>query len=306
MLCLMMAKKIGEIVSVVIPTYNRRNLVDEAIESVLRQKYSLLEVIVVDDGSTDETVPFLTEKYGRDVEIVRCDHKGVSYARNLGIKKSSGDYVCFLDSDDLLPNSSIGDRVNILRDLNKVSIFYSARINFGKGFVDNLNLGSFPSGNVISDYISNSELIPLGGLMISKFCLDNVGGFNENLSHYEDKEFMLRLMSKFSFVFSGKVGYFVRNIASNRLRNDHQSFLKEGTVFLDYVFKDACDEVLKNKSELMGDHFLELARSAWILGKGDLFRNYYKMARVESGNNKFNLKFWRRYLLSFLKVNKSQ
>lgn len=87
--------------SVVIPVYNRSEVVGEAIDSVLHQSIEDFEVIVVDDGSTDATAEVVRRQYGSDVRLIRQENRGPGAARNRGIKAASGEYVTFLDSDDL-------------------------------------------------------------------------------------------------------------------------------------------------------------------------------------------------------------
>src|SRR6185437_13246854 len=87
------------LVSVIIPTFNRAPIVGDAIESVLRQRYSHVEIIVVDDGSTDDTRAFVTQ-FGATVRYVYQENAGVSAARNAGLRLATGELIAFLDSDD--------------------------------------------------------------------------------------------------------------------------------------------------------------------------------------------------------------
>jgi GT2 family glycosyltransferase len=93
----------GELVSVVIPTYNRAHCVAEAVDSVLAQTHRRVEVVVVDDGSSDGTPALLERRYGSDprVRSLRQENRGVSAARNVGLRVATGDYVALLDSDDV-------------------------------------------------------------------------------------------------------------------------------------------------------------------------------------------------------------
>ena len=89
-----------ELVSVIIPTYNRAAWLKEAIESVLSQTYKQFELIVVDDGSTDPTGELLLQ-YGTKLSVLHTGHGGPSAARNCGIAAARGEYIAFLDSDDV-------------------------------------------------------------------------------------------------------------------------------------------------------------------------------------------------------------
>ena len=91
------------LISVVIPTFNRREKVVKAIDSVLLQSYQEIEILVIDDESHDESLAFLTQRYkcNNKVQIISQKHQGVSNARNLGIAKAKGEWIAFLDSDDL-------------------------------------------------------------------------------------------------------------------------------------------------------------------------------------------------------------
>ena len=92
-------------ISVIIPTYNRASLLQRAIESVLAQSHPADEIIVVDDGSTDETQALIETQYSQ-ITLVKQNNKGVSAARNTGITKARGDWFCLLDS------MTVGSRIN--------------------------------------------------------------------------------------------------------------------------------------------------------------------------------------------------
>lgn len=102
------------LVSVVIPTWNRAREVPEAIASVLAQSYRPIEVIVVDDGSTDET-PAVLDSYGGAIRVIRQENAGVSAARNTGIRAAHGRFIAFLDSDDLWMPTKLERQVALMR-----------------------------------------------------------------------------------------------------------------------------------------------------------------------------------------------
>lgn len=100
-------------ISTIIPTYNRGNLIASTIESVLKQSYKSHEIIVVDDGSTDNTLDVL-KQYGNEIKIIQKENGGSASARNLGIEHSSGDYIAYLDSDDTWHPDKLATFVNYI------------------------------------------------------------------------------------------------------------------------------------------------------------------------------------------------
>lgn len=116
------------LVSIIIPTYNRKRLISRAINSCIQQTYNNIEIIVCDDHSTDGTNEYIKELSKSDSRIIYCktslEHKGANAARNVGIQKAKGKYLCFLDSDDELLGNAIADRVEILKKYPKVGLVY--------------------------------------------------------------------------------------------------------------------------------------------------------------------------------------
>ena len=113
-----------ELVSVIIPTYNRAAWVSRAIDSVLAQTYSSIEILVVDDGSIDNTSEVLSV-YGNKIAVIRQANQGVSHARNTGLKQAHGEYVAFLDSDDIWRHNKILHQVNTLRQNPQALVCYT-------------------------------------------------------------------------------------------------------------------------------------------------------------------------------------
>ena len=117
----------GVAVSVVLPSYNRASTLERAIDSVLSQTYSNLELIIVDDGSTDRT-PAVLAKYAQrgNVEVVPTPHRGCAAARNSGIRRSRGRYIAFQDSDDEWAPHKLATAIAALEATGPdTSVFYS-------------------------------------------------------------------------------------------------------------------------------------------------------------------------------------
>ncbi|MET0535983.1 MAG: glycosyltransferase family A protein [Steroidobacter sp.] len=112
------------LVSVIIPTYNRAALLCEAVNSVLKQTYQNIEIIVIDDGSTDDTTAAMAQ-YGERVRYTRRPNAGVNPARNLGLKQARGEFVALLDSDDLWAPYKLELQVRLMRNFTDVGFTFS-------------------------------------------------------------------------------------------------------------------------------------------------------------------------------------
>src|SRR5262245_25838031 len=112
------------LVSVIIPSYNSARFVSQAVRSVLEQTYSPLEIIVVNDGSTDDTVSVL-DAYKGDIQIVHQANGGVSKARNRGIREAKGKFIAFLDADDQWLPSKIQKQIDCLRANPSAALVHS-------------------------------------------------------------------------------------------------------------------------------------------------------------------------------------
>ena len=115
------------LVSVIIPSYNRGHVIDKAVDSVLAQNYPALEILIIDDGSQDNTAKVIQEKFGTDSRIRYFAKKngGVSSARNLGMKESRGQYVAFLDSDDTWLPGKLSAQIRVLNQLPQVGMVWT-------------------------------------------------------------------------------------------------------------------------------------------------------------------------------------
>jgi len=113
------------LVSVIIPSYNNIRWVSNAIESVLKQSYPYCEIIVVDDGSTDGTGVLLGDTYRDRIKYIYQENKGLSGARNTGLRQARGDYIQFLDADDLIHPDKIRSQVELMQSMESPAVSYS-------------------------------------------------------------------------------------------------------------------------------------------------------------------------------------
>lgn len=189
----------SELVSVIIPTYNRASLLLEALTSVYCQTYRPIEVIVVDDGSTDNTeeiVHNFTSKQSREdfqILYLHQDNKGPSTARNAGLKVASGKYIQFLDSDDLIHTHKIELHARALNQAPKIHCIFSDRQNF----ISSPNWTVFDPNAIETlrseSYFLSFNFLTNAGLYRRESCF-LAGLWNESLNLGEDLEFNLKIL----------------------------------------------------------------------------------------------------------------
>ena len=188
------------LVSIIIPTYNYSQYVCRAIDSALSQTYPNVEVIVIDDGSTDDTAAIVTDKYEQRISYLWQVNKGASSARNLGISVSRGDYIAFLDSDDRYKPENIERKVQYLQCHKEYRWVYSdwVWINesnriIGLGSQDKNTLAHMQaSGNVFLLALKDKRLQTNVFLFQRDIVLD-ANGFDKRLTPREDYDLYLRL-----------------------------------------------------------------------------------------------------------------
>lgn len=193
-------------ISVIIPLYNKEKTISRALHSVLNQTFKNFEVIIVNDGSTDNSLEVVQSVVDDRIRIITKENGGVSSARNAGIKKAKYDYIAFLDSDDMWLSWHLQNICNMISKHNDVSIAaYSSRLR--KCFTaDEVSSITYRQGEdvVIDNYIKEcafrDDLIHSSNWAIKKSCFYEVGFYNEGLSYGEDVEFYYRLFKKSKLV----------------------------------------------------------------------------------------------------------
>jgi glycosyltransferase involved in cell wall biosynthesis len=180
------------LVSVIIPAYNQSDYLGIAIQSVLDQTYQDIEILVIDDGSTDDTRKVANRFSDPRIKYIYQANKGLSGARNTGIRNSAGEYLTFLDSDDLF----LPEKINLLASfLNS-----QTEIGFVAGQAIPIDEHGQRIGNLFDNPIPKdpSKLLlgnPLhvGSVMLRRSWQEKIGYFDESLRSYEDWDMWLRL-----------------------------------------------------------------------------------------------------------------
>jgi glycosyltransferase involved in cell wall biosynthesis len=180
------------LVSVVIPTYNRWPMVDEAVASVLAQNYKDFEVIVIDDGSEDGTIEQLG-KYGTRIRLFSESRRGVAAARNSGVRQSTGRYVAFLDSDDLWKPKKLEVQVGFMESHLGAEICQTEEVWIRNGVRVNPKKKHLkPSGDIFRASLDLCLVSP-SAVMMTRKLFDRQGGFDESFPVCEDYDLWLRV-----------------------------------------------------------------------------------------------------------------
>jgi glycosyltransferase involved in cell wall biosynthesis len=180
------------LVSVIIPTYNRGWIIKEAIESVLAQDFTDFELIVVDDGSTDDTFEILGG-FGDALKVLRQSNRGVSAARNRGIETSAGRWIAFLDSDDLWLPQKLSRQVEFFNTHPDALICQTEEQWFRNGRRVNPKLRHRKFSGMIFERSLELCLVSPSAVMIRKRLFSEVGLFDESLPACEDYDQWLRV-----------------------------------------------------------------------------------------------------------------
>jgi glycosyltransferase involved in cell wall biosynthesis len=183
-------------ISVIIPVYNRPVFVQEAIQSVLDQTYSNVEIIVVNDGSTDNT-PFVLQSFGDQIRLIHQENKGVSAARNTGIKHSNSKWIAFLDSDDIWLPDKLRLQMKFFEDHPDARICQTEEI-----WIKN-NKRLYPKkkhkkrSGMIFEHCLPLCIVSPSAVMIHREMFDFVGMFDESLPACEDYDLWLRISCQY-------------------------------------------------------------------------------------------------------------
>ena len=208
----------GPLVSVVIPCYNQAHFLGEAIESVLSQSYPHHEIVVVDDGSTDDTSEVASRYDG--VRLVRQENQGANAARNTGIRHSEGDYLVFLDADDRLLPEALEVGVRELEAHPECAfVFGHSDIIAEDGIHLRTPLPPLIGDDLLTILLSRSFYVVPGEVMHRRSTLENAGLFDESLNASEDYELYFRIMRKSSVYCHGKTVLEHREHDANTTRN---------------------------------------------------------------------------------------
>jgi len=282
-------------VSVIIPTYNCARYVPEAVESVLHQTYQDYEVIVVDDGSTDNTEKVL-QKYRDKIRYIKQKNSGVAAARNTGIREAHGEWVAFLDADDLWLPLKLKIQMEFSDRHPDVDFIYGDASSFNSNGVLTKSMFSERQpheGNVIKNLLSEN-FIPILSVIARKKCFEKAGFFKEGMKYSEDYEMWLRVAKFFKF------GYITEVVVSYR---EHEKSASQNFEKMHAAHLDILNAYLKDPripyvaaAKIRGFNYFKFGYVCFEKKHKDARKNFF----LSILNNPFYLKSWVYLFLSTL------
>ena len=287
-------------VSIILPTFNgaSRGYLDKAIKSVLDQTYSNFELIIIDDGSTDNTKevcqPYLLDKR---VLYYYQVNKGLSAARNSGIKLAKYEYLSFLDDDDLFHRDKIKKQVNLFNKSSNPSL---GLVYTFLEIIDTKDLciefqGKPPIKNTYEKLFYGNAFFAPSSVMIKKKVFDHIGLFDEALLSCEDYDLWFRLSKDFEIDCIKEYLTLYRK-HSNSLSRDLEKLNKYRVKVLEKALNSASKKIKDKKNEFYFLHYMGIAAAYLVANEFGLFRKYYYLAL---NYGKVTLQWKIKYYLSY-------
>ncbi len=271
------------LVSIVIPCYNDENYVRAALQSAVGQKCSLLEIIVIDDGSTDES-PEIIQSFGEKVCYVRQSNKGAPAARNRGLELAEGEYVKFLDADDVLVEDCIERQVQQSERLpkDKKAVVFGEAIwvdeegNELDGY-DDLR-GRTPNEDPVTHLLHSNPLTSCP--LHRREYLQEVGGFDTSLPRSQEHDLHLRLaLEGVEFVYRPMPTYYFRqHEGADRISG--RSYAEQGLMTHYELVEHHAQLIEKHRGSLSSEIRQALGQSLWRHGRAILREGHRDVAQI--------------------------
>lgn len=257
-------------VSVIIPVYNCEKFIRDAIQSVVEQTYPNLEIIVADDGSVDNTKNQVIN-YFPSVSYYYQKNKGVAAARNLGLQKSTGEYIAFLDSDDVWLPDKISKQMEQIDNNPEIKIVHTnIKVKSDGQIRDSAYPSDHQEGRMFENLLLQTGSVVCSTFLVKKECIEKVGNFDEELRTAEDVHLFLRLAYYYDFYYINEA-LVIKNHHGSNLTDLNNIYFGSGTLSSLEKIEQLFPEYSRGKSEIMRRAFYLRARlrASAYLQKGD-------------------------------------
>ena len=233
----------NELVSVIIPSYNMAHFLPQAVQSALNQSYANLEVLIVDDGSTDDT-PKVVRQWESDsrVHVHRQANGGLSHARNQGIALTRGPFIALLDADDIWATDKLAEQMRLFAGRPEVGLVYSNFVLMDR------EGNPLPRGPIhmqrgwVSGALLIENFVPASSAVARRECFERYGGFDTKLRTGEDYDMWLRLSPHYQFDFVAEPAISYR-IWGGQMSKDYRARYETGICTMERFLNNNPDVV---------------------------------------------------------------
>ncbi|NET60616.1 MAG: glycosyltransferase [Symploca sp. SIO2E6] len=249
-------------ISVIIPAYNAENTIKETINSVLKQTFTDFELLVINDGSQDSTLEVISSVSDSRIRVFSYSNAGVCAARNRGIAEATGEYLSFIDADDLWTPDKLEAQLAALQANPEAAVAYS-----WTDWIDEsgqfLRPGSHikSNGNVYSELLFRDFVASGSNPLIRKEALTQVGGFDESLTPAADWEMWLRLAAKYEFV-NVPAAQILYRVSPNSMSANIWQMETESLEIIDRAFAQGSESLQNLKKQVLGERYKYLTLKA--------------------------------------------
>jgi len=250
----------NNLISIITPTFNRFDFIRDAIESVLTQTISNWELLIIDDGSTDDTKTVVAS-YLSDPRINYFfqDNQGQATARNNGLMHSKGQYICFLDSDNLWKPKKLEIQYESMVSNNNIDVVYGdgETINESGEVISTANMKRY-SGN-ITEQLLRDNFVSFNTAMVRTACIKGIGGFDNSVRFGDDYDLWLRLSAESRFLYIPEV------FEQYRVMSDQISSNKEARFSSN---KTTVERFLSKNPGIVSQRAIKIGYSAFYVRRG--------------------------------------
>ena len=238
------------IISVIIPAYNTKHTILKTVASVQKQTFSDIEIIVINDGSTDETLEILQKIADQRLKVFSYENGGLPVARNRGIYHATGEFISFVDADDLWLEDKLERQLALLQQHPEAGVAYS----WTSYFIDGQEEAIFPyapvffAGNVYEKLLVSNFIANGSNILVRSQAIKSVGEFEPTLKSCEDWDFYIRLAAKWHFVVVHKHQILYRQ-SSNAMTSNVEVMEKEALKVVERAYQVAAPEYQFLKSQ---------------------------------------------------------
>lgn len=261
-----------DLVSVIIPTYNSEKYINRSLKSVLEQSYKELQVIIVDDGSTDSTQEIVKTFNDSRVEYVKFEkNKGANYARNKGIELAKGKYITFLDADDEWLPTKVECQLDYSQKLGDCFFLFSNAEYF---FIDGTSRYDWDKSisSCSFDYSNFATTAP-SNWFFSKKAIDKIGLFDVEFNNFQDIDYIAQ-------AFKASVpAYYLDSVLAKRYEVEgHLSSFSEKKFNAKMLFLNKHMDILQEDPDYLYKFYYAIAKDALNQNKKSIAQEYYKKA----------------------------